>query len=127
MKVGPGVCICDHHWLKDHAPKLPEVIDPVGDYAPGAERDFIAVVKIVDGDDTAAVEEATAAAGREHDEWGEKCPKMVAAFTWRSGYEVYEVPGDGWYVRYTHGIRLYTLEESTTLPGDWSRQQEEGK
>jgi hypothetical protein len=118
MRVGPNVCLCDHNWLDDTAVVLPEVVD----YAPGTERDFTAVAAIVNGNDEAAVQQASEEAQRKQDEWGRQCPDdaRAAAFTWRSGYELYEVIGEGWFVRFTQSIRLYTLEESTTLPGDWS-------
>lgn len=98
----------------------------MSEFAPGSEHTFSATERIVNGRDAVAIQAASQAAQAKQDTWGAGCSKMVAAFTFKSGYEIYEVPGRGWFVEFTQQIRLYTLEESTTLPGDWSRKQEDG-
>ena len=96
----------------------------MSEYIPGSEHTFSGTAAIKDGDITAAVSEAGEVAQRLQDQWGERCPAMVASFAWKYGYELTERPGLGWFAEVTQAIRLYSLEESTTLPGDWSQEEQ---
>lgn len=98
----------------------------MSEFAPGTERDFVAVVPITETTPDAAVKIASAAAQLLQDAWGQGCPASakVCAFSWRSGYELFERPGEGWLVRFIQSIRVYSLEESTTLPGDWGNEMD---
>lgn len=91
----------------------------MNEYALGSEKTFSGAAAITDGDIAAAVSEAGDVAQRHEDQWAQQCPATVASFAWKYGYEVHERPGQGWFAEVTQSIRLYSLEESTTLPGDW--------
>ncbi len=95
----------------------------MSEYVPGTEHTFSGTAVIKDGDITAAVSEAGDIAQRRENLWGQHCPAKVASFAWKYGYEIVERPGLGWFAEVTQTIRLYSIEESTTLPGDWSREE----
>ena len=96
----------------------------MSEYAPGTEHTFSAMAAIKDGDIEGAVREASALAQRKQDVWGRHCPQAVAELAWKYGYELMEKPGLGWFVEVVQSIRLYSLEESITLPGEWGQGEE---
>lgn len=92
----------------------------MSDYDYGTMKEFKAGVTVPPGETLdGPINVARVHAYQLCDEWGKGAPHKIGLFRFAESWSVKE-HGATWVATYAIRVRVVTLEESTTLPGQWS-------
>ena len=96
------------------------------EYGFGMEREFQAAATVPPSE---SLEPATAVARDKAYElaqaWGLRCTRRICLFRFYESWEVKE-RGGTWVLTFALRVRVVSIEESLTLPGQWSYNANEG-